>query len=70
VCQRDGGACLELTAECEIEGDVEPVQARSQCIGLARLLERVVDLDVGHCPNCGRGELQIIAAVLERPVIE
>ena len=23
-----------------------------------------------HCPNCGRGELKIIAAILERPVIE
>ena len=23
-----------------------------------------------HCPNCGAGELKIIAAILERPVIE
>jgi hypothetical protein len=23
-----------------------------------------------HCPNCGNGELKIIAAILERPVIE
>jgi hypothetical protein len=23
-----------------------------------------------HCPNCGGGELKIIAAILERPVIE
>ncbi len=23
-----------------------------------------------HCPNCGAGELKIIAANLERPVIE
>jgi hypothetical protein len=23
-----------------------------------------------HCPNCGSGELTIIAAILERPVIE
>ena len=23
-----------------------------------------------HCPNCGGGELNIIAAILERPVIE
>ncbi len=23
-----------------------------------------------HCPNCGAGELRIIAAILERPVIE
>ena len=23
-----------------------------------------------HCPSCGPGELKIIAAILERPVIE
>jgi hypothetical protein len=23
-----------------------------------------------HCPNCGTGELKIIAAILEQPVIE
>jgi hypothetical protein len=23
-----------------------------------------------HCPNCGGGQLEIIAAILERPVIE
>ncbi len=23
-----------------------------------------------HCPNCGAGELKIIAAILERPAIE
>ncbi len=23
-----------------------------------------------HCPNCGAGERKIIAAILERPVIE
>ena len=23
-----------------------------------------------HCPNCGNGEQKIIAAILERPVIE
>ena len=35
----------------------------------ARLLKRVFDLDQEHCPNCG-GELKIIAAILEQPVIE
>jgi hypothetical protein len=33
------------------------------------LLKRVLDLDLEHCPNCG-GELKIIAAILEQPVIE
>lgn len=36
----------------------------------ARLLKRVFDVDMQHCPNCCAGELQIIAAILERPVIQ
>jgi hypothetical protein len=36
----------------------------------SRLLKRVVDIDMRHCPNCGGGGLKIIAAVLERQVIE
>ena len=35
----------------------------------AKLLKRVFDLDLEHCPNCG-GELKIIAAILEQRVIE
>ena len=35
----------------------------------ARLLKRVFELDLEHCPNCG-GEVKIIAAILEQPVIE
>ena len=34
-----------------------------------RLLKRVPELDLEHCPNCG-GDLKIIAAILEAPVIE
>ena len=33
-----------------------------------RLLKRVFELDLEHCPNCG-GELKIIAAILDAPVI-
>ena len=36
----------------------------SQLLSWARLLKRVFDLDLEHCPNCG-GELKIIAAILE-----
>jgi hypothetical protein len=53
-------------AECE----VETVQARPHRISWTRLLKRVFDIDMQHCPNCGAGELEIIAAILERPVIE
>ncbi len=35
----------------------------------AKLLKQVFDLDLQHCPNCG-GDLRIIAAILEPPVIE
>ena len=53
-------------AECEVES----LQARPNRISWARLLMRVFDIDMRHCPNCGAGELKIIAAILERPVIE
>jgi len=36
----------------------------------SRLLKRVFDIDMQHCPYCGAAELKIIAASLERPVIE
>ena len=34
----------------------------------ARLLKRVFDIDIEHCPNCG-GELKIIAAIEDPAVI-
>lgn len=37
-------------------------------MGWARLLERVFEIDMEHCPNCG-GDLKIIAAIPEAPVI-
>ncbi|MEZ5659453.1 MAG: transposase [Burkholderiaceae bacterium] len=39
-------------------------------IGWARLLKRVFDIDMTHCPNCGQGKLKILAAILERAAIE
>ena len=35
----------------------------------AKLLKRVFDFDLDHCPNCC-GELKIIAVIPEQPVIE
>ena len=35
----------------------------------AKLLKRVFEIDMEHCPNCG-GEMKIIAAILAAPVIE
>ncbi len=54
------------TAECENE----TARARPARISWARLLKRVFDIDMQRCPNCGAGELKIIAAILERAVIE
>jgi hypothetical protein len=59
-------------AEVAVAGkcDVKMVQSRPHRISWARLLKRVFDIDIQHCPNCSAGELKIIAAILERPVIE
>jgi hypothetical protein len=62
------GADTEAAAAAQCE--VESFQARPHRISWARLLKRVFDIDMQHCPNCGAGELKIIAAILERPVIE
>jgi hypothetical protein len=37
----------------EIRGDAQPVPARAQPIGWARLLRRVFDIDMLRSPNCG-----------------
>ncbi len=59
------GAEAAQPAECEANcAHHRPVR-----LSWARLLKRVFDLDLEHCPNCG-GELKIIAAILEQPVIE
>jgi hypothetical protein len=55
---------------CVAACEAEPIQFRSGRISWARLLKRVFDIDMHTCPNCGGGELKIIAAILERPVIE
>ena len=52
-------------AECEATcAHHRPVR-----LSWAKLLKRVFEIDMAHCPNCG-GELKIIAAILEQPVIE
>ena len=48
----------EWEANCAHHGPVR--------LSWAKLLKRVFDLDLKHCPNCG-GELKIIAAILEQP---
>ena len=55
---------------------VAPAECEANCahyravrLSWARLLKRVFDLDLERCPNCD-GELKVIAAILEPPVIE
>jgi len=48
----------------------ETIPGRPHRISWVRLLKRVFDIDVQHCPSCGAGEFEIISAILERPVIE
>ena len=54
----------------------QPAQCEANCahhrpvrLSWAKLLKRVFEIDLEHCPNCG-GEMKIIAAILEQPVIE
>ena len=52
-------------AECEATcAHHRPVR-----LSWAKLLKRVFEINMAQCPNCG-GELKIIAATLEQPVIE
>src|SRR4029077_19464618 len=57
-----------------VEQATEPACDHAQAQGAparmswARLLKRVFDIDVEHCPNCG-GALKIIAAIEDPPVI-
>jgi hypothetical protein len=70
---KDCGAQLTIAPP---EQEAKPADCEANCahhrpvrLSWAKLLKRVFDLDLEHCPNCG-GELKIIAAILEAPVIE
>jgi len=48
--------------------DDSPHSAVTKRISWARLLKRVFDIDIEHCPHCGEA-LKIIAAILESGAI-
>jgi len=48
--------------------DAVPPSSASVRISWARLLKRVFDIDIEHCPHC-RGTLKIIATILESGAI-
>ena len=61
----DEGAEVAQPSACEAKyAHHKPVR-----LSWARLLKRVFEIDLEHCPNCG-GELKIIAAIMEAQVIE
>jgi hypothetical protein len=38
-------------------------------LGWAKLLKRVFNLDLTHCPHCG-GDLRMIAAIMQRQALK
>ena len=52
----------------ETSTDHAHAQGETPRMSWARLLKRVFDIDIEHCPNCG-GALKIIAAIEDPPVI-
>ena len=62
----DAGARLACGA---LEPEPDDGHRWGSRITWALLLKRVFEIDMGRCPNCG-GELKVIAAILDRAVIE
>src|ERR1043166_5366216 len=52
-------------AAAATEHEADHVQGRPGRISWARLLKRVFDIDMQHCPHCGAGKLKIMVAILE-----
>ena len=57
----------ENETNCSDDANEAPPSAPGR-IRLARLLKRVFDIDIEHCPHCG-GSLTIIAAIVDPGVI-
>jgi hypothetical protein len=52
-----------------LPGEDQTSQGRPLRLGWAKLLKRVFDLDMEHCPHCG-GSMRVIAAIVERAQIQ
>ena len=64
------GKIVPAPAERATETSSEDAHAQGEIprMNWARLLKRVFDIDVEHCPNCGSA-LKIIAAIEDPPLI-
>jgi len=60
-------ACLKMPSQTFVPKRLDHSTNVSRCAPCNT--KRVFDIDMAHCPNCG-GELKIVAAILEQPVIE
>ena len=62
-------AIVPVPAQTANAADCEHAHGAPARMSWARLLKRVFDIDIEHCPRCG-GKLKIIAAIEEPAVIE
>ena len=53
-------------SECVVQTETNPDRHRPHRIAWARLLKRVFDIDMQHCPNCGAGSSRSSRAILRR----
>jgi hypothetical protein len=63
-----GGQPSPAERATETSSEDAHAQGETPRMSWARLLKRVFDIDLEHCPNCG-GALKIIAAIEDPPVI-
>ena len=64
-CVRQSCRARRRVSACPADEHAHGAQAR---LGWARLLKRVFEFDLEHCPQCG-GEFRIIAAIEEPALI-
>ena len=67
VVPQEAEALAQAVPPADCEGNC--AHHRPVRLSWAKLLKRVFDIALEHCRNCG-GELKIIAAILEQPMIE
>ena len=67
--ETDGNRSHSVRSSSPASAEPACAYHRAARLSWARLLKRVFAIDLEQCPNCG-GELKIIAAIIDAPVIE